>query len=232
MNLMPFVILIVMFMMGISGKTRGVVNYKFPIERIVFTLAIMPHVAVFIKSKLVAFMPEMVAAILGVLTGLVIVFLIITLIYGRIAKIPEYEYTGADKTLGFIGGMIRGFAIMCVIIMLYGVAFSDLFMPKMVTMNIKENFANNRIENSIEYYRYTVYKIYAKAKSTNIADLTQSSKEFYAGNTKNEITISNTDNSEVKRIVDYTVPGYVRWTSRDYTPEPEKPAEPVVEEKK
>lgn len=231
MNLMPFVILIVMFMLGINGRTRGVVNYKFPIERIVFSLAVMPYAAVFIKSKMVAFMPEMVAAVLGVLIGLVIVFFIFTFIFGRIAKIPEYESTSTDKVLGFIGGAIKGFAVMCAIILLYAVIFADLVLPKMVTMNMKENFANNMIEDSIEYYRYTAFKVYAKAKSANVANLTQSSKAFYAGETKNDISIGNTNNSEVKRIVDTTVPGYVRWSTRDYTSEPEKPAEPEKEKK-
>lgn len=231
MNLMPFVILIVMFLLGINGKTRGVVNYKFPIERIVFTLAIMPYAAVFIKSKLTAFMPEMVAAILGVLVGLVVVFAIISFIYGRIAKIPEYESTGADKAFGFIGGVIRGFAVMCAIIMLYAVIFADILLPKMVTMNMKENFANNRIENSIEYYRYTVYKVYAKAKSSNVADLTSTTKNFYSGKTEIDMKKGAQENFQKKTIVDTTVPGYVRWSTRDYTPDPVKPAEPVKEKK-
>ncbi|HXK49008.1 MAG TPA: CvpA family protein [Clostridiales bacterium] len=231
MNLMPFVILIVMFLLGINGRTRGVVNYKFPIERIVFSMAVMPYAAVFIKSKMVAFMPEMVAAILGVLIGLVVVFAVFTFLFGRIAKIPEYESTGADKTLGFIVGAVKGFAVMCAIIMLYAIMFADLILPKLVTMNMKENFANNRIENSIEYYRYTVYKVFAKAKSLDVADATSTTKNFYSGKTKIDLKKGAQENFSGKTIVDTTVPGYVRWSTRDYTPEPEKPAEPEQEKK-
>lgn len=222
MSIMPFLILIVMFMLGINGKTRGVVNYKFMIERIIFSLAIMPHAANYIKLQLISFVPAWLAAALGVVFGLIIVFGIITFIYGRIAKIPEYEYTGADKTIGFITGAIRGFAVMCGVIALYALIFADLILPKMITMNMKENFANNMTEQSIEYYRYTVYKIYAKAKSIDVADATSTTKNFYSGKTEIDLKKGAQDNLKGRTIVDTTVPGYIRWSIRDYSPEPEK----------
>jgi len=206
MNLMPFVILIVMFMMGISGKSRGVVNYKFALERIVFTLAIMPGIAEFIKSKLTGMVPDVLASIIGVFFGLIIVFTIITFIYGKIAHIPEYEYTSSDRTLGFITGAIRGFVIVCVLIMFYGVSFLDTVLPGAVTMNMKENFANNRIENAVEYYRFSVYKVYKKASSSGVTDLYQGKSELL-----------KEDNTYIA--------GYVKWSSRDYSAAPEAPAD-------
>jgi len=206
MSIMPFVILIVMFMLGISGKSRGVVNYKFALERIVFTLAIMPGISEFIKSKLTGIVPDMLASIIGVIFGLIIVFGIITFIYGKIAHIPEYEYTSSDRTLGFITGAIRGFAVICLLIMFYGISFLDTVLPGAVTMNMKENFANNRIENAVEYYRSSVYKVYKKASSSGVTDLYQGKSELL-----------KEDNTYIA--------GYIKWSSRDYTAAPEIPAE-------
>ncbi len=206
MNLMPFIILILMFMMGINGKSRGVVNYKFALERIVFTLAIMPGIAEFIKSKLIDVAPELLASIIGVVFSLVIVFGIITFIYGKIANIPEYEYTSSDRTLGFITGAIRGYAIACLLVMLYGISFLDTVLPGAVTMNMKENFANSRIENAVEYYRFPIYRIYKKSSSSGVSDLYQGKSKL------------------LKEDTSY-IAGYIKWSSRDYSAAPEIPAE-------
>jgi uncharacterized membrane protein required for colicin V production len=172
----------------------------------------MPGIAVFIKSKLAGLIPETLAAIIGVVFGIIIVFAILTIVYGKIAKMPEYEYTSGDRTLGFITGAIRGIAIICAIIMIYGLSFSDTVLPKTLTMNMKENFANNRIENSIEYYRYSIYKVYKKASSSDVSDLYQGKKDFLAEDTS-------------------YLAGYVSWADRDYTPSTPKPEEPAKDSK-
>ncbi|MBU4485890.1 MAG: CvpA family protein [Candidatus Delongbacteria bacterium] len=173
MNLMPFVILILMFFVAINGKNRGIVNYKFSIEKIVLTLVIMPSSAIFIKEKLIAFMPDLLAAIIGVISSLLIIFLILTFVLSKITKIPEYEYTSADKMLGFFAGLLKGFCIMAFFIMFYGVSFLDRveFIPDAVDNNFRDNFINARIENSIEYYRKSVYSVYAKTTSAGVEDL-------------------------------------------------------------
>ncbi len=209
MNLMPFMILIVMFMLGINGKSRGVVNYKFALERIVFTLAIMPKPAELIKGFLADLVPETLAAIIGVVFGLIIVFMIATIVYGKIAKIPEYEYTSSDLVLGFITGAVRGFVIIMAVIMLYALSFADIVLPKAVTMNVKENIANSAMENSIEYYRYSIFKVYKKASSSGVSDLYQGKKALLQEDTS-------------------ILAGYVSWTERNYT---EAPPKPVQEEK-
>lgn len=219
MVIMTFVILIVMFFLAINGKNRGVVNYKFTLETVVLTLVIMPNLAVFIKEKLIAFLPEMLAAILGVVLGLIIVFLTLIFILGKIAKIPEYEYTSSDKTLGFFTGALKGFTACCALIAIYGITFVDLKLPSVVTKNMKENFANNRIQNSIEYYRYTVYKIYRKAKSSDVSSLTQSSREYYGGEVDIDISKGRAKKNPLKNttLVDTSIAGYVKWVSRDYS---------------
>jgi uncharacterized membrane protein required for colicin V production len=192
MNVMPFVILIAMFFLGINGKNRGVVNYKFPIETLVLTLVFMPKIAVLGKDKLSAFIPELFASIIGIVFGILIVFFLANFILTKIAKIPEYEYTQADRMLGFIAGAFKGFCIMILLIMIYGVTFADTVAPDGLTRNFKQNFANTISAGSTEYYRSSIYSVYAKTKGAGVEDL-------YGGK------------SEVRKAADLS--GYVPWDS-------------------
>ena len=203
--MMSIAILVVMFFLGMVGKGRGVVNYKFTIEKIVLTLLFTPLLANFAKAKLVAFIPEMAAGIAGVILGLVIVFIIIGLILGKIAKIPEYEDTGADHLWGFIAGALKGFVLMAFLIFMYGISFTDAKAPGMVTQQIKSNFINSRIENSIEYYRTSIFSAYRAAKSSDVSEL-----------------------SGTEEYVDISVAAYIPWAGNyisapeETMPEPEK----------
>lgn len=171
MIIMTVVILVFMFFMAINSRNRGVVNYKFTIEITVLTILGMPPIATLLKEKLSEFIPEMLASIIGVVFGLLIVFLILTFILGKIAKIPEYEYTSADKMLGFFTGLLKGFCIMAFLIFFYGVTFIDIVAPEALNMNFKQNFVNSKIENSIEYYRTSIYKIYIRMKGAGVENL-------------------------------------------------------------
>lgn len=210
MNLMPFIILIVMFFLGTNGRNRGVVNYKFTVERIVLTLAIMPSLAMFIKEKLIAYMPELLAAIIGVVFGLLLVFLILTTALGKITKIPEYEYTASDKTLGFFVGTLKGFCILTFFIMLYGISFIDIVAPEVLNINFKNNFINSRVENSIEYYRKSIYSVYKKTSSAGVEDL------YAKKGQSNVIDLS----------------GYVKWAQSPFTSRQESDTPVKTEEKK
>ncbi|NOR45531.1 MAG: hypothetical protein GQ534_08085 [Candidatus Delongbacteria bacterium] len=206
--MMSIAILVVMFFLGMVGKGRGVVNYKFTIEKIVLTLLFTPFLAIFAKAKLIAFIPEMAAGIAGAILGLVIVFIIVGLILGKIAKIPEYEDTGADHSLGFVAGVLKGFILMAFLIFMYGISFADIKLPGMVTQQMKNNFINSRIENSIEYYRTSIFSAYRSAKSADVGELSTSSSEY----------------------TDVSIVAYVPWAG-NYTvvltadPEPEKKEE-------
>ncbi len=188
MIVMAFVILILMFFMGINGKSRGVVNYKFSLEIVILTIAIMPPVALIVKGQLDQFVPGLLASIIGVFAGAMIIFLILSFILGKIAKIPEYEYTGADKTLGFFAGLLKGYCIMTFLIMFYGVTFIDVAAPDVLTDNFKQNFINRTVENSIEYYRTSIYRLYIRTKGAGVEDLY----------------------SRGEQVRDYS--GYVSWT--------------------
>ncbi len=167
-------ILVVIFFMGMVGKGKGIVNYKFTIEKIILTFLFMPLLANFIKGRLIAFIPEIGASIAGVVLGLVIVFLIIGFILGKLAKIPEYEATSGDKFMGFVAGIIKGYTFIALLITLYGIAFVDLKAPGMITQQMKHNFINSKIENSIEYYRTSIFSVYRSAKSSDVSDLSTS----------------------------------------------------------
>lgn len=171
MNIMPFVILIAMFFLGINGKNRGVVNYKFAIETIVITLVFLPKIAVFGKDRLSAFVPGTLALIISVIFGILFVFLLTNFILTKIAKIPEYEYTPADRMLGFIAGAFKGFLLMVLFVIIYGVSFADTVAPDGLTKNFKKNFANTISAGSIEYYRSSIYSVYAGTKGAGVEDL-------------------------------------------------------------
>jgi uncharacterized membrane protein required for colicin V production len=171
MNIMPFVILIAMFFLGTNGRNRGVVNYKFTMETIVLTIIIMPKLAVFGKDKLMPFMPEMLAAIITLIFSLIIVFLTVNFLLTKIAKIPEYEYTPTDRMLGFFVGAFKGFCLMSLVIMLYGITFADIVLPETVNRNFKNNFSNSLSKNSTEYYRESIYGVYARTKGAGVEDL-------------------------------------------------------------
>jgi len=181
--MMSLVTLVLMVFFGFNGKNRGVVNYKFTLEKSVLTLGLMPNLAIFAKNKLIAFMPETLASVLGVILGLLIVFSLLTYILGKITKIPEYEYTGADRTLGFFVGMLKGFCFMAFLIMLYGISYLDAVSPEGVTKQMKSNFVNGRINESIDYYRSTVYSIYFKTSGASVEDL-YASKDAMLAETK------------------------------------------------
>jgi len=169
--MMSLVTLVLMVFFGFNGKNRGVINYKFTLEKSVLTLGFMPNLAIFAKNKLIAFMPETLASVLAVILGLLIVFSLLTYILGKITKIPEYEYTGADRTLGFFVGMLKGFCFMAFLIMLYGISYLDAVSPEGVTKQMKSNFVNGRMNESIDYYRTTVYSIYFKTSGASVEDL-------------------------------------------------------------
>ncbi|MDA3885848.1 MAG: CvpA family protein [Candidatus Delongbacteria bacterium] len=207
--MMSIAILVVMFFLGMVGKGKGVVNYKFTIEKIVLTLLLTPLLANFVKGKLVAFIPEMAASISGVVLGLVIVFIIIGLILGKVAKIPEYEDTGADHSLGFVAGVLKGFILMAFLIFMYGISFADIKLPGMITQQMKNNFVNSRIENSIEYYRTSIYAAYRSAKSTDVGELSSSSDQYS----------------------DTSVVSYVPWAGNYISPPEETKPEPEKEKK-
>ena len=206
--MMSIVILVVMFFLGMVGKGRGVVNYKFTIEKIVLTLLFTPLLANFTKAKLIAFIPEMAAGIAGVILGLVIVFIIVGLILNKIAKIPEYEDTGSDHSLGFVAGALKGFILMAFLIFMYGISFADIKLPGIATQLMKNNFINGRIENSIEYYRTSIFAAYRSAKSADVGELSTNSSEY----------------------TDVSIVTYVPWAG-NYTM-PASDSEPEKEEKK
>lgn len=176
--MMSIVAFIAMIFFGFNGKNRGVVNYKFTIEKFVLTLGLMPNLAEFGRNKLVQFMPETLAAVLGVILALFIVFSMLTFVLGKITKIPEYEYTGADKMLGFFVGMLKGFCVIAFLIMFYGISFLDSVSPEFLTKNMKENFVNSRMNESIDYYRTTVYSLYVKSSGASVEDLYASKAEL------------------------------------------------------
>ena len=171
MIIMTIVILVFMFFMAINSRNRGVVNYKFTIEIIVLTILGMPPIAVILKEKLSEFVPVLLASIIGIIFGFLLVFLLLTFILGKIARIPEYEYTSSDKMLGFFVGLIKGFCIMAFLIFFYGLTFIDIIAPEVLNMNFKQNFVNARIQNSIEYYRTSVYKMYIRMKDAGVESL-------------------------------------------------------------
>jgi uncharacterized membrane protein required for colicin V production len=211
---MTVVILVFMFFMAINSRNRGVVNYKFTIEITVLTILGMPPIATLLKEKLSDFVPEMLASIIGVVLGLMIVFLVLTYILGKIAKIPEYEYTSTDKMLGFFTGLIKGFCIMAFLIFLYGITFIDIIAPEILNMNFKQNFVNSKIENSIEYYRSSIYKVYIRMKGAGVESLYQKGE----------------------KVLDFS--GYVSWTGDTVIPNKviklkserrDKPGQPLPE---
>jgi uncharacterized membrane protein required for colicin V production len=207
--MMSIAILIVMFFLGMVGKSKGVVNYKFMIEKIVLTLLLSPILANFAKGHLIALIPEMAAAIAGIILGLVIVFIILGLILGKIAKITEYVDTGAVHTWGFIAGVLKGFVFMAFLIFMYGISFADIKLPRMVTQQMKSNFINSRIENSIEYYRTSIYSAYKSAKSADVGELSDSSQ-----------------------YTDVSITSYIPWAGNYVSPPEETKSEPEKVEKK
>lgn len=175
---MSIVIIVVMFFLAMVGKGKGVVNYKFTIEKIVLTLVITPPLANFVKGHLVAFVPEMVAAISAYVIGLVIVFIIVGFLLIRISKVPEYEDTSGDRAMGFVAGLIKGYTLMALLIFIYANAFVDTVAPTMITQQMKGNFINSQIKNSIEYYRSSIYSVYKRAKSSDVGNLSNSSGQY------------------------------------------------------
>ena len=232
---MSIAILVVIFFMAMVGKGKGVVNYKFTLEKIVLTLLFLPLLANFAKGHLIAFIPEIIASIVAVILGLIIVFLIIGFILGRIAKVPEYEATSGDKFMGFVAGIIKGYTVMALLIMIYGIAFVDAVIPGMVTQQMKYNFINNKIENSIEYYRTSVYSLYRSAKSTDVTELTSASDDYYKGDVEIDITGGpvKDNNLKGKTITNTSVARYVPWVRNSTVlpaePEPEKEEEVTKE---
>jgi len=210
--MMSIITLILMLFLGFNGKNRGVVNYKFPIEKLALTLGFMPNLGMFIKGKLMPFMPETLATVLGVILGLGIVFFFLTYILGKITKIPEYEYTGADRTLGFFVGMLKGFCVVVLVVMLYGVAHLDTVSPEGLTKQVKNNFVNGRVNESIDYYRSSVYSVYVKMSGASVEDLYVSKDALLA---------------------EEKVVGYVPWTEGYvYVPPTPEPEEPEDDKKK
>ena len=211
---MSIAILVVIFFMAMVGKGKGIVNYKFTIEKIILTFLFLPLLANFAKGHLIGFVPEMAASIVSVVLSLVIVFLIIGFVLGKLAKIPEYEATGGDKFMGFVAGIIKGYTLIALLIMLYGISFADIKAPGMVTQLMKSNFINSKIENAIEYYRTSVYSAYSAAKSTDVAELSASS-DVYS---------------------DVTVVAYIPWAGNPTTfpseSEPQLAPEPKKEKEK
>ncbi|MCK4980911.1 MAG: CvpA family protein [Candidatus Delongbacteria bacterium] len=206
-------ILVIIIFMAMVGKGKGVVNYKFTIEKIVLTFLFLPLLANFAKGHLIALIPEMIASIVAVVLSLIIVFLIIGFILGKLAKIPEYEATSGDKFMGFVAGAIKGYVLMALLIMIYGIAFADIVAPGMVTQQMKYNFVNNKIENSIEYYRTTVYSLYRSAKSSDVTSLTSKSDDYYKGKTDVDIKGGAKEKNSLKGriITDTSVAGYIPW---------------------
>jgi len=210
--MMSIITLILMVFFGFNGKNRGVVNYKFPIEKLALTLGFMPNLGMFIKGKLIPFMPETLATVLGVIAGLGIVFFFLTYILGKITKIPEYEYTGADRTLGFFVGLLKGFCVVALLVMFYGIVHLDTVSPEGLTKQVKNNFVNGRVNESIDYYRSSVYTVYVKMSGASVEDL-------YV--------------SKAALLAEEKVVGYVPWTEGYVyvAPEPE-PEEPEDGKKK
>ena len=217
---MSIVIIVIMFFLAMVGKGKGVVNYKFTIEKIVFTLLLLPFLARFAKGHLIEFVPEMAAGIIAAVLGLIIVFVIVGFIFGKVAKIPEYEDTGPDHFWGFIAGLIKGYTFMAFLIMIYALAFTDTIAPEMITQQMKYNFINNQIENSIEYYRTSIFDVYRSAKSSNVTNLTSKSDAYYKGNTKVDMKGGAAQENVLKGrvLVDTSVAGYVPWVRNSILP--------------
>jgi uncharacterized membrane protein required for colicin V production len=210
--MMSIITLIIMVFFGFNGKNRGVVNYKFSVEKLALTLGFMPKLGTFIKERLIQFIPETFASILGVLLGFMIVFFILTYILGKITKIPEYEYTGADRTLGFFVGMLKGFCVVALLVILYGVSFLDSVSPEGLTKQMKNNFVNGTMSRSIDYYRTSVYTLYIKSSNASVEDLYVSKDALLA---------------------EEKVVGYIPWTEGYvYVPPAPEPEEKEDEKKK
>ena len=205
--MMSLITLILMIFFGWNGKVRGVVNYKFGIEKTLLTLGFMPGLAALLKGLLLKYMSGMegLAAFISVFVATLFVFLLLTYILGKITKIPEYEYTPADRGLGFFVGMFKGFCIAGLLIMLYGVTFIDSVAPQGLTNMMKKNFVNITVNEPIDFYRSTVYSLYKKTSKASVEDL-------YA--------------SKEKLLEETKVVGYVPWTEGYvYVPPKEKTEE-------
>jgi uncharacterized membrane protein required for colicin V production len=205
--MMSLITLVLMIFFGWNGKVRGVVNYKFGVEKLLLTLGFMPGLATLLKGLLLKYMAglEGLAAFISVLIATLVVFMILTYILGKITKIPEYEYTPADRTLGFFVGMFKGFCIAALLIMLYGITFVDKAAPEGMTNMMKNNFVNMTVNEPIDFYRSTVYSLYLKTSKASVEDL-------YA--------------SKDKLLEETKVTGYVPWTEGYvYTPPKEETEE-------
>jgi len=108
--------------------------------------------------------------------------------------------------------MLKGFCIFALLILIYGVFYIDAVAPEVVTKNMKNNFVNGRMNESIDYYRTTVYSLYVKSSGASVEDLYASKKEL---------------------LTETKVVNYIPWTEGyEYVPPKPEVEEPKEDKKK
>lgn len=218
------VLLIIMIYMADHGRCTGVMNNKSIWISTIISLLIIPFFVEISTALLVLMMPSKVASIISGVISFPVIFILVKVIFNKLAGIPKYQYDKSDKVFGAIFGVVKGYMIVLSLVMFYAAAFLDVALPPKVTEALKENLVNKMFDSQIDYYRSKTFKIYHNLRSTKVSDINSSDRPDSTGRTNTLLSSLNADStgSDVKPSkLNYA---YYSWLGDEYVADTEEPS--------
>lgn len=218
------VLLIIMIYMADHGRCTGVMNNKSIWISTVISLLTIPLFVEISTALLVMMMPLQAASIISGVISFPIIFILVKVIFNKLAGIPKYQYDKSDKVFGAVFGVVKGYMIVLSLVMFYAAAFLDVALPPKVTEALKGNLVNIMFDSQIDYYRSKTFKIYHMLRSTKVSDINSSDQPDSTGRTNTLLSSLNADSTGSVTKTAKLNYAYYSWLGDKYVVDAEDPS--------
>jgi len=176
--MVSIILIVIIVFVAYGGRYSGVMERPVSSESFFITILFAPILMGKIEKLLIGFeLGETISLILSFFVSTLIFYILAKIILERIIKMAKHPHQGMDKFLGIVFRGLKTYLLLAMFILFYGAFSVDRLVPvKIVNQGVKNNFVNNQIKNTVEYYRYKAYSSYKGVKEAEVTDINKKSK--------------------------------------------------------
>jgi len=176
--MISIILLVLIVIVAYGGKFSGVMERSVSSESALITILFAPFLMEKIENLLIGFeLGETISLIISFFVSTLIFYILAKLILEKIVKMAKQPHQGMDKFLGVMFRALKTYLVLAIFILFYGGFSIDRLVPvEALNQGFKNNFVNNQIKNTVEYYRYKIYSSYKGVKEAEVTDINKRSK--------------------------------------------------------
>jgi len=176
--MISIVLILMIVIVAYGGRYTGVMERQVSSESILITILLAPFLMEKIENLLISYeLGETIALIISFLVSTLIFYILTKIILEKIVKMAKHPHQGMDKFLGIFFRALKTYLVIAMFILMYGGFSIDRLVPvEAVNQGIKNNFVNNQIKNTVEFYRDKAFSSYKGVKEAEVTDINKKSQ--------------------------------------------------------